>query len=185
MNPRCQTSACLFRVYMIFAIGAVGLYRSSLHEVSPMDYYAAAMIYADKALELRGLQQIQALLLILIFSLQHDVSGTFQILPRGSSYWEEESNGDAQLGINGTWHALRCVPLSKTVSTRVTEPFPRWTNRCAVGCSGLATSTTAIAAPFWEDLYLFRMKTSRLKFVNPTSLYLAQFLLTFPASHRR
>jgi hypothetical protein len=90
MNPLCQTSQCLFRIYMIFAIGAVGLFRSSLHDIPPMDYYAAAMRYADKAFELRGLQQIQALLLVLIFSLQHDVSGKFSILHCRPNHGQEK-----------------------------------------------------------------------------------------------
>lgn len=75
-RPEARKGQCLFRVNMIFAVGAVSLFRAGQHNVSPMDYYAAAMQHAGEALGLVGLPHIQALLLVLIFSLQHDVGGT-------------------------------------------------------------------------------------------------------------
>lgn len=63
----------MFRINMIFAIGAVSLFRSGLHDTTPMDYYAAAMQHADHMFKLAGIEQVQALLLVLLFSLQHDV----------------------------------------------------------------------------------------------------------------
>jgi hypothetical protein len=64
----------MFRMYMVFAIGSVSLVRAGLHDTPPMDYYAAAMKYAGSALGLTGLVHVQAILLVLLFSLQHDIS---------------------------------------------------------------------------------------------------------------
>ncbi|KAH6679899.1 fungal-specific transcription factor domain-containing protein [Plectosphaerella plurivora] len=72
-RPEARNSQSLFRVNMIFALGSVSLFRGGLHHVSPMEYYAAAMQHADAAMGLNGLLHIQAILLVLIFSLQHDV----------------------------------------------------------------------------------------------------------------
>ena len=63
----------MFRIHMVFAIGAVALVRAGAHNVPPMDYYAAAMDYAGNTLGLSGTENIQALLLVLLFSLQHDI----------------------------------------------------------------------------------------------------------------
>lgn len=75
-RPEARNSQSLFRVNMIFALGSVSLFRGGLHHVSPMEYYAAAMQHADAAMGLNGILHIQAILLVLIFSLQHDVGGT-------------------------------------------------------------------------------------------------------------
>lgn len=63
----------MFRIHMVFAIGAVSLVRAGTHHVSPVDYYATAMKYVEKTLGLSDLEHIQAVLLVLMFSLQHDV----------------------------------------------------------------------------------------------------------------
>ena len=72
-NPSSLSPAVLFRIHMIFAIGAVPLVRAGAHNVSPLDYYATAMQHAEKAVGLSNLEHIQAVLLILMFSLQHDI----------------------------------------------------------------------------------------------------------------
>lgn len=63
----------MFRINMVLAIGAVPLVRNRLHDTPPIDYYAAAMVHEDSVSNLSGLERIQAILLILVFSLQHDV----------------------------------------------------------------------------------------------------------------
>ncbi|KAJ3546092.1 hypothetical protein NM208_g2186 [Fusarium decemcellulare] len=67
------SASAYFRIHMVFAIGSVSLVRERLHNVSPVDYYASAMQHFDKASGLSSLEHIQALLLILLFSLQNDV----------------------------------------------------------------------------------------------------------------
>lgn len=113
-NPHSQTSPCLFRINMIFAIGAVALFRSGLHDVSPMDYYAAAMQRANKTFELAGLEQIQALLLVLIFSLQHDIGGKAILVFLGPGYSKTDTH--VQWETNGTSPVLPCEYASRTTS---------------------------------------------------------------------
>lgn len=69
----------MFRVHMVFAIGAVALVRAGLHNVLPMDYYAAAMDYAGNTLGLSGIENIQAVLLVLLFTLQHDIASEWYL----------------------------------------------------------------------------------------------------------
>lgn len=73
----------LFRINMVFAIGAVPLVRAGLHDVAPLRYYAAAMQTANEALGLAALEHAQSFLLILLFSLQHDIGSGF---PGASSH---------------------------------------------------------------------------------------------------
>lgn len=64
----------MFRLFMVLAIGAVPLYRAGLHGVAAVGYYITAMEYANVALGLGGrMEHIQAHLLMLMFSLQHDI----------------------------------------------------------------------------------------------------------------
>lgn len=65
----------LFRIYMVLAIGAVSQTRAGLHSTPAMSYYVAAMEHAQEALGLigDGMECIQAHLLVLLFSLQHDI----------------------------------------------------------------------------------------------------------------
>lgn len=44
-----------------------------LHDTQEMDYYVAAMQHAEGSLGMSSLEHIQALLLVLLFSLQHDI----------------------------------------------------------------------------------------------------------------
>ena len=113
-NSQTQTSPCLFRINMIFANGAVAPFRSGLHDVSPMDYYAAAMQHADKTFELAGLEQIQALLLVLIFSLQHDVGGKFAVHCLGGPL--KAADLGSQSEINGILPALPCASAPRIAS---------------------------------------------------------------------
>ena len=63
----------LFRIFMVFAIGAISLNRQSLHDTSPIDYYAAALENTGHMVGLSNMEHIQAILLIMLFSLQHDI----------------------------------------------------------------------------------------------------------------
>lgn len=74
-NPQSQRSVFLFCINMIFAVGAASLFRSGSHDVPPLDYYQAAMQHAHTSVALPAEEQIQSLLLILMFSLQYDVRG--------------------------------------------------------------------------------------------------------------
>ncbi|KAJ3538722.1 hypothetical protein NM208_g5782 [Fusarium decemcellulare] len=63
-----------FRLFMVFAIGAASMTRSGKpHPTSSFSYYAAAMDCGRANLGLSSLEDIQAILLILIFSIHHDV----------------------------------------------------------------------------------------------------------------
>lgn len=62
-----------FRIYMVFAIGAVSLFRTGQHSIPPISYYASAKEHADEALGFGGLEHIQNLLLLVIFSVHHAV----------------------------------------------------------------------------------------------------------------
>ncbi|KAL3441530.1 fungal-specific transcription factor domain-containing protein [Aspergillus insuetus] len=73
-RPEALNTPAMFRINMVFAIGSVALVRAGLHSIPPMNYYAAAMQHRDKCLGLSALEHIQGLLLILLFSLQHDIS---------------------------------------------------------------------------------------------------------------
>jgi hypothetical protein len=64
----------MFRIHMVFAIAAVSLGRAGVHDIAPMDYYAAAMEHAGNTLGLSGIEHIQAVILILLFTLQHDIA---------------------------------------------------------------------------------------------------------------
>lgn len=64
----------MFRIFMVFAIGAIPLFRAGLHRVAAMAYYVSAMEHAQVALSLGGrIEHVQAHLLVLMFSLQHDI----------------------------------------------------------------------------------------------------------------
>jgi hypothetical protein len=71
-TPPCSKEV-LFRIYMVFAIGAIPLWRKGIHTVAPIDYYVTAMGHATPILGLPGFGQIQAIMLIILFSIQHDI----------------------------------------------------------------------------------------------------------------
>lgn len=73
-QPLIRSGPTMFRIHMVFAIGAVALVRAGVHNVSPLDYYVAAMDHACNTLGLSGVEHIQAVLLVLLFTLQHDVA---------------------------------------------------------------------------------------------------------------
>jgi hypothetical protein len=76
----------MLRLFMVFAIGAIPLYRAGLHVVAAMSYYVSAMKHAHSALGLGGhLEHAQAHLLVLMFSLQHDVGSKSARGGRGRS----------------------------------------------------------------------------------------------------
>ncbi|KAF7551169.1 hypothetical protein G7Z17_g5208 [Cylindrodendrum hubeiense] len=68
-----RKSSQLFRVFMVFAIGAISLNRQSLHDTSPINYYASALENTGHMVGLSNIQHVQAILLIMLFSLQHDI----------------------------------------------------------------------------------------------------------------
>jgi hypothetical protein len=60
---------------MVFAVGAVSLYRRGQHPIPPINYYAKAKQWVDDALGFGGLEHVQSLLQLVIFSV-HDANGS-------------------------------------------------------------------------------------------------------------
>ena len=70
----------LFRLYMVFAIGSISLERSGSHAVSPIQYYATATYHVSNIFSLCGIAQLEAIMLIILFSVQYDVGGRLCLL---------------------------------------------------------------------------------------------------------
>lgn len=64
-----------FRIHMVFAVGPVSLFRKGQHPIPPINYYAKAKQHADDALGFGGLEHVQSLLQLVIFSV-HDANGS-------------------------------------------------------------------------------------------------------------
>ncbi|KAF4465894.1 hypothetical protein FALBO_7260 [Fusarium albosuccineum] len=107
------SASAYFRIHMVFAIGSVSLVRERLHHVSPVDYYASAMQHFDKASGLSSLEHIQALLLILLFSLQNDIGI--------GSKWDL-ARVAMRICIENNFHKKRikrCDPMTEQMQRRV------------------------------------------------------------------
>ncbi|KAF9895347.1 hypothetical protein FE257_000251 [Aspergillus nanangensis] len=61
-----------FRYFMVCAIGALRLVRSGSHDVPAINYYATAMIHEQQALNVEGIEQVQNILLILVFGVLYE-----------------------------------------------------------------------------------------------------------------
>lgn len=64
---------------MVCAIGALYLNRTGRHPVSAIDYYVAAMQFEERALECKGIELAQNILLVIIFTNQYSMGGMLVI----------------------------------------------------------------------------------------------------------
>lgn len=64
-----------FRINLIFAVGAIFLYRRGQHSIKPMNYYVTAMEQADDILGLASDDDIQNILLLVQFGSNNDIGG--------------------------------------------------------------------------------------------------------------
>ncbi|KAH8891201.1 hypothetical protein GQ53DRAFT_841609 [Thozetella sp. PMI_491] len=64
--------ARVFRYFMICATGALPLNRHGTHDIPAINYYVAAMRHQQQALTMKGIEQVQHILLILVFAGQYE-----------------------------------------------------------------------------------------------------------------
>lgn len=158
-NSAAHDKEDLFRLHMIFAIGAISLNRKLIHATAATDYYLAALKNKRDFLSTASVANVQNILLLLLFALEHELGGRYNLTStkRVLTY-------ASQLAINGIWLASQCECVQSSVCTaKAARYFNLWSCRCAAESSGLLTLMIGIAVPFLgglllsvTDIYLLR-----------------------------